>query len=233
MSMAILSAEHSDQLHWLGRYSERVYTTINVFANQFDSMLDLKTEEYVDFCKRQDIPNIYQSKEDFVKRYCFDETDPNSIYSNLMRAYDNAIVLREEIGSESLAYIQLAVYGMNKAKVSDAPLIQLQSVVDNIVAFWGMADDDIDSECVRNMIKLGKRVERIDLYARMHMPPKELKREMKRLNLRINGAGLKYNQVKLAHLNYMVEVEPIDYDQIVGEIESLFDVEPDQMVAGF
>lgn len=26
--MAILSAEHSDQLYWLGRYSERVYTTI-------------------------------------------------------------------------------------------------------------------------------------------------------------------------------------------------------------
>ncbi|MEE3395254.1 MAG: hypothetical protein VZQ97_04965, partial [Candidatus Onthomonas sp.] len=34
-----------------------------------------------------------------------------SVYSNLIRAYDNAIVLREEIGSLTLSYIQLAVYG--------------------------------------------------------------------------------------------------------------------------
>lgn len=226
--MAILSAEHSDQLYWLGRYSERVYTTIKIFENYFDSMIDLKEEEYMDFCKQQDIPNIYTSKEDFSKRFCFDENDPNSIYSNLTRAYDNAIVLREEIGSEALAYVQLAVYAMNRAKVSDAPLIQLQRVVDNIVAFWGIADDSIDSECVRSMIKLGKRVERIDLYARMEMKPEELKREMRRLNLRINRTGLKYNTAKLAHLNYLVEVTPVEYDVLVCEIESLFDMEAEK-----
>ena len=147
--MAILSAEHSDQLYWLGRYSERVYTTIREFAKRFDSMIELKDEDYNEYCKAQDIPNIYTSKEDFVRRYCFDENDTNSIYSNLIKAYDNAVVLRDEIGSETLSYIQLAVYAMSKAKVSEAPLIQLQKVVDNIVAFWGMTDDDIDSECVR------------------------------------------------------------------------------------
>ena len=31
--MAILSLEHSDQLYWLGRYSERVYTTIHEYEN--------------------------------------------------------------------------------------------------------------------------------------------------------------------------------------------------------
>ena len=40
-----------------------------------------------------------------------------------MRTYDNAVVLREEIGSETLSYIQLAVYEMNRAKESSAPLI--------------------------------------------------------------------------------------------------------------
>ena len=225
--MAILSAEHSDQLYWLGRYSERVYTTIREFAKRFDSMIELKDEEYNEYCKAQDIPNIYTSKEDFVRRYCFDENDTNSIYSNLIKAYDNAVVLRDEIGSETLSYIQLAVYAMSKAKVSEAPLIQLQKVVDNIVAFWGMTDDDIDSECVRSIIKLGKRVERIDLYARMKMNPAELRREMKRLNTRINRSGLKYNTMKLAHLNYMMELPEIPNETVVEEIESLFD---DEMV---
>lgn len=227
--MAILSVEHSDQLYWLGRYSERVYTTLRYFAERFDSLIEVKNEDYDEFCRRQDIPNIYTSKEDFISRYCFDENDPNSIYANLLRAYDNAIVLREEIGSETLAYIQLAVYAMKKAKLSDAPLVQLQKVVDNIVAFWGMADDDIDSGRVRSMIKLGKRVERIDLYARMKEDPIELRREMKRLNLRIERTVINYNAMKLAHLNYMVEMDNISYDIIIEEIESLFDVESEKM----
>lgn len=134
-------------------------------------------------------------------------------------------MLREEIGSETLAYIQLAVYAMNKAKASQAPLIQLQKVVDNIVAFWGMVDDDIDNEHVRSIIKLGKRIERIDLYARMKMDPVRLRREMKRLNTRINRTGLKYNTMKLAHLNYLVEMSEIPNDLVVEEIESLFDDE--------
>ena len=38
--------------------------------------------------------------------------------SNLKRAYDNAVVLREEIGTEALSYIQLAIYAMQKAAKS-------------------------------------------------------------------------------------------------------------------
>ena len=112
---------------------------------------------------------------------------------------------------------------MNKAKISEAPLIQLQRVVDNIVAFWGMADDAIDNEAVRSMIKLGKRIERIDLYARMNMSPEELRREMKRLNLRINRTGLSYSTKKLAHLNYLVEMDDIPGNMVVEEIETLID----------
>ena len=226
--MAIISAEHSDQLYWLGRYSERVYTTLKIFEDHFDSMIDLKTEEYEDFCRKQDIPNIYTSKYDFSRRYCFDEENPNSIYSNLMRAYDNAIVLREEIGSETLAYIQLAVYAMNRAKTSDAPLIQLQRVRDNIVAFWGIVDDSIDSESIRSIIKFGKRLERIDLYSRMRMESAEIRREMNRFNFRINRTGLRYNKRKLAHLNYLVEVNALDYETIIRELETLFELEEDK-----
>ncbi len=85
-------------------------------------------------------------KQGFCRRYCFDETDPNSIYSNLIRAYDNAVVLREELGSETLSYIQLAIYDMNKAKTSERRLLPISKISDNILAFWGMVDDSIASE---------------------------------------------------------------------------------------
>ncbi len=219
--MGFISVEHTDRLLWLGRYSERVYTTLRLFAHYFDSMIELGKDEYERFCKSQDIPNIYSSIEDFSKRYCFDGKDPNSIYSNLIRAYDNAVVLREEIGSETLAYIQLAVYAMNKASVSDAPLVKLQRVTDNIVAFWGIVDDSIDNKNVRDLIKLGKRIERIDIYSRLKMDRSELKREMKRLNARISSANIRYNHKGLMHLNYLVEEDDTDYDEIVKEVEAL------------
>ena len=44
--MGIISVEHTDRLLWLGRYSERVYTTLKIFASYFDSMIDLNVEEF-------------------------------------------------------------------------------------------------------------------------------------------------------------------------------------------
>ncbi len=219
--MGIISVEHTDRLFWLGRYSERVYTTLRIFSDHFDTMIDLKETEYEEFCRRQEIPNIYSSVVDFARRYCFDEEDPNSIISNLTRAYDNAVVLREEIGSGTLSYIQMAVFAMNKAKESDAPLLELQYVIDNIVAFWGIVDDSIDDEQVRSIIKLGKRVERIDIYARMHMEKKEIQREVVRLNHRVERTGLKFSSKHLAHVNYLIEEDELDYDGIAQEIEAL------------
>ena len=219
--MGIISVEHTDRLYWLGRYSERVYTTLKIFADYFDSMIELHGDAYERFCESQDIPNIYTSIEDFSNRYCFDKEDPNSIYSNLIRAYDNAVVLREEIGSETLAYIQLAVYAMNKAAASDAPLMKLQRVSDNIVAFWGIADDSIENANVRNLIKLGKRIERIDIYSRLKMDTGLLRREVNRLNSRINSVSIRYSRKELMHLNYLVEEDEPDYEEIVHEVEAL------------
>lgn len=221
--MGIISVENTDRLFWLGRYSERVYTTIRLFAASYDHMIDTYANSYQDFCRDLDIPNIYASGADFIERYCFDPEDPNSIYSNLVRAYDNCVTLREEIGSETVSYIQLAMYAMNRAKTNQAPLIDLMKVTDNILAFWGIADDNIDSEKVRNIIKIGKRVERLDLYARLRLPAKEMIREVDRLTGRIARTGLKYRQDYLDDLKRLVESPEIDYYSVVQKVEHLME----------
>lgn len=68
---------------------------------------------------------------------CFSR-NPDSLISNLNRAYDNAVVLRESIGSEALSYIQMSVYDMENAAKSEVPLLEVQQVLDNIHAFWGI-----------------------------------------------------------------------------------------------
>lgn len=206
---------------WLGRYSERVYTTLRLYSNSFDTMIDEIADSYAEFCKMVDIPDIYGSKEVFREKYPFDEENPDSILSNLNRAYDNAIVLREEIGSEALSYIQLAIYDMNKARISRAPLIEMQRVIDNILAFWGIVDDSIDSEQVRNIIKTGKRIERIDLYARLGIERKELVREINRLVPRIARSGMEYREDKINVLKELVAEPEINYYRIVYEIETI------------
>lgn len=223
--MGIISLEQTNRLYWLGRYSERVYTTIRLYSKCYDDMIDDIGENYADFCRMLEIPNIYRDKEDFNQRYGFDESDPNSILSNLIRAYDNAVVLREEIGSETLSYIQLAIYEINKAKISRAPLLELQNVEDNILAFWGIADDFIESESIRNIIRTGKRVERIDLYARLKLGVKELKSELRRMHTRLLGSGMQYSESCLETLTGLIEcideTAEIDYDGIVRNVENL------------
>ena len=219
--MGIISVDRADRLFWLGRYTERVYTTIRLYSDSFDELIDGIADNYVDFCKMIDIPDIYGSKEVFEEKYPFDEMNPDSIMSNLVRAYDNAIELRDEIGSEVLSYIQLAIYAMNKAKISNAPLIELQYVIDNLLAFWGIVDDDIDSEMTRNMIKVGRRIERIDLYGRLHHTKKELQRQVARLIPRVERSGLAYNRDNLMLLKSLVEDEELDYYKIVRVAESI------------
>lgn len=219
--MGIISVEQSDRLYWLGRYLERVYTTTCLYATRYDIMIDGDTTSYADFCRNLDIPNIYQSPEDFRQTYAYSAEDQNSIYSNLMRAYDNAIELRETIGIEALSYIQLAIYEMNKAKISEAPLVDLQRVMDNIHAFWGVIDDEVDDEKSRNTMLIGKRVERIDLYGRLQLSKKQMVREVQRLSGRIDRSSLVYRKKVLEDLQKLVEPENLNYYRIVQEVEQI------------
>ena len=219
--MGIISVEQVDHLYWLGRYTERVYTTLKIYSESFDRMIDESEDSYQKYCDSLDIPNIYESKEDFLKRYPFDISVPDSIISNLNRAYDNAIVLRETIGSEALSYIQLSIYAMNNASVSDAPLIDLQQIMDALLSFWGLVDDQIDSDQIRNIIKAGKRIERIDLYARLEVEKPRLVREVRRMIPRVLRSGMKYDDMSLSRVSTLINDENLDYEKIITNVEKI------------
>ena len=198
--MPVISAENSERLFWLGRYSERVFTGLRMFIQNFSAM---------------------SAGSAAINSVCFDKDNPESIISSLTRAYDNAIVLRDEIGSDTFSYIQLAVYDIKNAEHSRTPLVGLQKVIDNIAAFWGMADDSIEDEYARNIIKLGTRIERVDLYARMKAGTEAIRKEIRRLTYRISRTGLHYRAECLLQLNSLAAEANIDCQAIVKEVESL------------
>ena len=198
--MPVISTENSERLFWLGRYSERTFTGLRMFADKFSGV---------------------SAENDNARNICFDESNPESIAYSLNRAYDNAIVLRDEIGSDTFSYIQLAVYEVKKASHSKTPLVDLQKVIDNIAAFWGMADDTIDDEHARNIIKLGTRIERVDLYARMNAASKNIRKEIRRLVYRITRTGLHYSSEGLERLKALASEDTLNCGEIVREVEAL------------
>lgn len=222
--MGIITIEKADRLYWLGRYAERVYTTIKEFFDGFDRMIDENEESYGDFCRRINIPNIYENKEDFLSSYPFSTQNPDSILSNLYRAYDNAVVMREEIGTETLCYIQMAIYDMKSAKDSTAPLIELQKVIDDILAFWGCFDDCVSDAVERSIGKAGRRLERLDLYLRFEMSAESIRKEAARLGDRIPKTQLEYDEGQLEQIQKLVKLEVIPYREVVQLLECLLDV---------
>ena len=213
----------TDRLYWLGRYSERVYTTLRLFIQDFDTLIEQYAEDHSGLCRALEIPDIYSDKDDFIARYAFSPEDPNSIYSNLIRAQDNAIELRETVGSETVAYIQLAIYSMQKAQRSEAPVIEFQHVLDDLLAFWGIVDDQIDDEDTRNIIKVGKRVERLDLYARLGMPKDSIIREVSRLAGRISRCSLQYRADTIRELQALADADAMDYPAIIRSVENILE----------
>ena len=110
---------------------------------------------------------------------------------------------------------------MNSLRGNENPMFGLQKVIDDILAFWGLSDDIIPDENVRNIIKVGKRVERLDLYARLKLPRKDILREVRRLAVRISRTNLQYAQADIERLMALATAGETAYDEIVTLVDGL------------
>ena len=83
--------------------------TLHQFRKCYDQMIDGKPEDYQSFWDKLDAASIYSSSDEFTLGMLYDENNPSSILSALNRAMDNAILLREDIFTETLSYIELSI----------------------------------------------------------------------------------------------------------------------------
>ena len=192
--MGIISLEKSSRLIWLGRYTERTFTICRTLSRYYDDMLDHDEFAYRGFLDCLGLPYIYGSREAFIRTYIFDPNDPNSLVSQLSRALDNAIVMREELTSDTLCYIQMALDTLRAGAEDSAPMLTLQQVVDDLFAFWGSADDNVANEECRTLMKCGKYVERLDLYVRLGYRYREVEKETSKLMNRLSKVRFAHNE---------------------------------------
>lgn len=171
--MGAITRINIDNLFWLGRYTERVFITLNSFFKYADKIIEAGDDFYGKYLADINVPNIYKNSEDFFDRYVFDEDDPNSIFSNLNRALGNGIVLREEIKTPSLSYLQMAADKFRSCRGTDKIRYDMLPVRDAIYAFWGSVDNNMTDFDALRIIHLGKSVERVDMSLRLSLPADE------------------------------------------------------------
>ena len=222
--MSTISKEHSDRLYWLGRYTERFFTTLRALSRQYDRMLG-NEHSYTEYLNFFGLPDVYGDNSSFLHSFLFDMSNPNSAAYSLERAYDNGIVLREEISTETLSFLQMAKDTLTKAESSSSIRLAFLPLEDILYSFWGSVNEHIYDDEIRNIIYIGKTVERLDLYMRMDYPYETVKLEYVRLlkNLRRVPKYTPY-RYNTSHLSVLEETlgSNEEYDQgVKAAVESL------------
>lgn len=208
-SEKILSATKANNLFWLGRYESRVYMTLHLMNKVFDKMIDGSPADYMDLWNKLDMTGIYDTPEAFTLGMLYDEDNPSSLISSQRLAMDNAILLREDIMSESLSYLEMSTALLRKSKaVGETNISELQSVIDWSLAFWGSAE--LRTRNIRAIVLmiLGRNVELMDMLIRFGYP---------------------YNRVETAFgavKRYAKDIPEMVDENILGHVEAMF--VPDQ-----
>ncbi len=179
--MGSITRININNLFWLGRYVERVFITLNSFFKYSDRFIDGGQETYEKYLEDINVPNIYKNSEDFFTRYVFDMSNPDSIIANLDRALGNGIVLRDEIKTPSLAYLQMAMDRFKACEGTKKIRYDMLPVRDALYAFWGSADNNMTNVDALRIIHLGKSVERVDMYLRLGYSAEEISAELNNL----------------------------------------------------
>ena len=79
----------------------------------------------------------------------------------------------------------------------------------------------IDNEQVRNIIKLGKGVERLDLYLSLQMPDSDVKREYRRMKQFLVKSRLRYDESVINTADILLDDSPLNQANLKKLLRSL------------
>lgn len=200
----IISATKANRLYWLGRYEMRVYQTLHQLGKCYDAMIDGTPEDYLTFWDKLDTTGNYKDNESFTLGMLYDEDNPTSVISAQKFAMDNAILLREDIMSETLSYLEMSIALMKRCKMSgEKNLSALQPVIDWSLAFWGSAEQRLQNHQALCLMMIGRNVENIDILLRF---------------------GYSYRRIQLAYdslKRYIQQIPEITDDCICEQLDEL------------
>ena len=120
-----------------------------------------------------------------------------------------------------MAYIQLAIDDIHNADRGVATIADLMLAIDHILAFWGCVNDMIDNEQIRNIIKLGKGLERLDLYLSLDLPDSDIIREYRRMKQFLAKSKLRYDESVINTVDSMISDSKLNHGNIKNLLRNL------------
>lgn len=227
--MDLVTLKQINNLFWLGRYAARVDLTLEFLGRAYDRMIDGGEFDYKAFCHWVRIPCPYLNSREFWRRYPFDKKLPSSLAAAADTMLGNGMVLRDKIGSETLSYLQMAVYALDKTSVEHSPRLGFQKVRDCLLAFAGSAENNINERPVRDYLKSGVVVERLSLVLSLGATDRVVRREVSRLLVvagRIRGTNQEARSILEEQHNTLIATGrlSISRESLRDVAEHLFDI---------
>jgi len=174
----------ADSCFWLSRYIERAETNARILDVNIQLMLDFEdqtpnmVQQYwqpvLATLEDQELYNdLYDSiTPDAVMQFVtFEKKNPNSIFSSIGNARENARTVRERISSEMWEQLNRTFLyfrdGPAKADFAESPIDFYRRLVDMLHAFQGTTDATMTHGEGWDFLQLGKYLERADSTSRV------------------------------------------------------------------
>lgn len=204
-----ISTEHSSRIYWLGRYTERAFTTLKSLERLYDKVIDRDAEHYKKYLDCFGMSDTYGDYKAFFHSFIFDKNNICSAAYSLERAYDNGIVLREEISTDSLAYLQLAKDKLRSSENAPQGLVVAMMPLEDILyGFYGCFIDHVYNEEIRDIFLCARSVERVELYIRLKYRTEKIRSEFERFCSFLERIPMntpyRYNPKQLAVLSEII-----------------------------
>ncbi|MGN1038499.1 MAG: alpha-E domain-containing protein [Mailhella sp.] len=185
--MPTISSAKANHLFWLGRYAERVFAQLHFLRQYYDLCLDEgKENALLEYCRKLDLGACAPDRDLFLLQHLFN-SEPGTLRYCLNCLNDNSIVLREELTTASIAYVNLCVATLKHCDHDkDINITRLQPITDYILSFWGSVLQHVTNPSTLNILFIGKHVEYIDMYFRFDYPFPRLQAEWTNLENRLS-----------------------------------------------
>ncbi|MFR9651170.1 MAG: alpha-E domain-containing protein [Rikenellaceae bacterium] len=215
----VITADKANRLFWLGRYAQRVYISLHLLRRYYDKVIDgdiANLKEYYD-CLGVDSDGQDEASVEFQLSQLYDIKNGCSIATSLNEAMSNGIVLRRDITSESLSYVEMSRTLLNEcSSVQESNITHLQPVTDYMLAFFGSIEERVFDDSIRNFLRLGRLIESIDLRTRFNYPYPRIEELYIRLKEILQRTGAIVNSEAIGRLELLIsesayQSESIEY----------------------
>ncbi len=222
----VITADKANRLFWLGRYAERVYISLHLLRRYYDRVLDGDMSALSEYYKCLGV--TCTDCEAFHLSQLYDRENICSIATSLDHTNDNGIILRHDISSESLSYIQLSKVLLEEcAANNEGHIMKLQLITDYMLAFFGSIDERVFDRRIRKFLKAGKLVENIDLHIRFEYPFFRIEEAYIRLKAMLEKVGADVDPYALEQLDLLLDeshynvTDALYKERVLSHINSL------------